>query len=232
MSNESGDPIELDAGEFGRWLGDTRNGMIDGTDADVPCGSCAACCRSSQFVHIAADETKTLARIPHELLVPAPGGPDGDMVLGYDQRGHCPMLVDDRCSIYSDRPRTCREYDCRVFAASQLIPKDSHQREIATRVRQWRFNFARSRDQEEQAAVASAARFMVEHPECFPRGVPSDPQQISILAVKVYEVFLGTNEPGMDDEARRRLALQIMEGSREFEAKRRSAQPESGDGAH
>jgi hypothetical protein len=25
------------------------------------------------------------------------------------------MLVDDRCSIYEDRPRACRTYDCRIL---------------------------------------------------------------------------------------------------------------------
>ncbi len=67
--------------------------------SEVPCGSCTACCTSSQFVHIGPDETDTLARIPAALLFPAPRQPPGHVLLGYDERGHCPMLVDGRCSI-------------------------------------------------------------------------------------------------------------------------------------
>jgi Fe-S-cluster containining protein len=114
-----------------------RSALAGERDAEVPCGSCTACCRSSQFVHIAPDETRTLARIPAALLFPAPGQPKGHMVLGYDERGHCPMLVDDRCSIYTDRPRTCRTYDCRIFAATGVTPD---QPLVAEQVERWRFD--------------------------------------------------------------------------------------------
>ena len=92
--------------------------------SDVPCGTCTACCTSSQFVHIEPDERDALAHIPAELLFPAPGRPRGHVLLGYDERGHCPMLVDGACSIYAHRPRTCRTYDCRVFAAAGVDPGD------------------------------------------------------------------------------------------------------------
>src|ERR1044072_724626 len=89
------------------------------TDADVPCGDCSACCTSSQFVPIGPDETDTLAHIPAELLFPAPGRDKGVVLRPYDERAHCRMLVDGRCSIYEHRPRTCRTYDCRIFAATR-----------------------------------------------------------------------------------------------------------------
>ena len=62
----------------------------------MPCGTCTACCTSSQFVHIGPDEVDTLAHIPAELLFPAPRMPKGHVLLGYDERGHCPMLIDER----------------------------------------------------------------------------------------------------------------------------------------
>ena len=105
----------------------------------VPCGSCRACCTSSQFVHIAPDETDTLAHVPTALRFPAPGLPRGHVVLGYDEHGWCPMLVDDTCSIYEHRPRTCRTYDCRVFAATGVDPGRT-QPAIAERVASWRFD--------------------------------------------------------------------------------------------
>ena len=44
-----------------------RAALRGGGDAEVPCGSCTACCTSSQFVPIGADETDTFNLIvrPH-----------------------------------------------------------------------------------------------------------------------------------------------------------------------
>ena len=117
----------------------------------VPCGACTACCTSSQFVHIEPDETETLAHVPAALRFPAPGLPKGHVVLGYDERGHCPMLVDGACSIYEHRPRTCRTYDCRVFAVTGVEPEG--QPAIAARVREWRFEID---DRERWDAVRAA----------------------------------------------------------------------------
>lgn len=130
---------ELDAGDFTTWLHAMREALHGERDADAPCDGCSACCTSSQFVHVRPDEHDTLAHIPRELQFPAPGLPDGHVVLGYDARGHCPMLVDGRCSIYDHRPRTCRTYDCRVFAATGV---ESDKPAIAQRVARWRFTYA------------------------------------------------------------------------------------------
>jgi hypothetical protein len=127
---------DLDAGDFTTWLRGTRVALTSARDVDVPCDGCVACCTSSQFVHIDPDEHDTLAHVPRALLFPAPGLPAGHLVLGYDERGHCPMLVDGRCSIYEHRPRTCRTYDCRVFAATGVEPDKPA---IAQRVARWRF---------------------------------------------------------------------------------------------
>ena len=128
----------LDAGRFSEWLSQIHAALDHGADAVVPCGACTACCTSSQFVHIAPDETDTLAHIPVELRFPAPGLPKGHVVLGYDKHGTCPMLVGGACSIYEHRPRTCRIYDCRVFAAAGVEP-DASQPAIAEQVSRWRF---------------------------------------------------------------------------------------------
>src|SRR5487761_2058332 len=114
----------VDAGRFSLWLDTFLGALRSGETSDVPCGSCTACCTSSQFVHISPDEVETLASIPTELLFPAPRLPRGHVLMGYDEHGHCPMLVAGKCSIYEQRPRTCRSYDCRVFAASVLLFDD------------------------------------------------------------------------------------------------------------
>src|SRR5262249_23063586 len=112
------------AGDFSTWLAATRRALGSDADVDVPCGTCTAGCTASYFIHVRPDETRTLARIPKALLFPAPGLPKGHKVMGYGENGHCPMLVDNACSIYADRPQTCRTYDCRVFPASGIEPDD------------------------------------------------------------------------------------------------------------
>jgi Fe-S-cluster containining protein len=148
----AGDDAVVPAGSFSVWLGEIRGVLRGERDADVPCNGCTACCRSSQFVHIEPDEAETLARIPSELLFPAPLRPAGHVVLGYDEQGRCPMLVDDRCSIYEDRPRTCRTYDCRVFAATGLDPGEGKEA-VAERARRWRFDYPTDTDRQDQEAV-------------------------------------------------------------------------------
>src|SRR4051794_5530200 len=137
------DPIP--AGDFSAWLEGMRSALRAGAPVDVPCDGCTACCTAAQFVHVDPDETEALARIPRALLVRAPGRPSGHMVMGYDERGACPMFVDGQCSIYEHRPRACRTYDCRVFAAAGVDPADdgAAKRDVATRVRRWHFSYAR-----------------------------------------------------------------------------------------
>jgi uncharacterized protein len=156
------DGHELAAGDFSVWLAGMRAALRGERASEVPCGDCTACCTSSQFVHIEPDETDTLAHISPALLFPAPRRPRGHVLLGYDERGHCPMLVDGACSIYEHRPRTCRTYDCRIFEATGVDPDDD-QPLIAERAGRWRFTFATpaARDQREQiraAAVTIRAR--------------------------------------------------------------------------
>lgn len=141
------------AGQLSAWLADFAAALAAGTASDVPCGGCTACCRSAQFVHIEADETDALAHIPAELLFPAPGRPAGHMVLGYDEQGRCPMLGDAGCRIYEHRPRTCRVYDCRVFAATEVTPD---QPLIAEQAGRWRFSTPGDRDLAAAAALAGS----------------------------------------------------------------------------
>jgi Fe-S-cluster containining protein len=149
----------LDAGDFATWLTNTHAALRGERDAQVPCGGCTACCTSSMFIHIEPDEVDTLRRIPREMLVPAPLRPRGHMVLGHDERGHCPMLIDGACSIYEDRPRTCRTYDCRIFAAAgiDVAESDDTKTAIADRAQRWRFTYGTSRDVVEHEAIRERA---------------------------------------------------------------------------
>jgi hypothetical protein len=190
----------LPAGEFSAWLSAMRAALAGDGDADVPCGDCSACCSTSHFVHVGPDEHEALAAIPRTLTFPAPGAPAGHLVLPYDRRGRCPLLdAPGRCTIYDHRPRTCRVYDCRVFAAAG-IPADREP--ITRRVARWQFTCADTQARAEFAAVRSAARFVNERAAAFPgAAVPDDPAQLAVLAVKVAGVFLpgGVAARGAED---------------------------------
>jgi Fe-S-cluster containining protein len=189
----SGDPA-LPAGDFSSWIVEVGAAIRNGDESDVPCNGCTACCRSSQFVHIGPDETETLAHIPAELLFPAPGRPRGHVVLGYDERGHCPMLVDDKCSIYDHRPNACRTYDCRVFAAAG-IDADADKVEITRRVKRWKFDFSDEHARIEHDAIRAAASFLREHAELLrDAGIPANETQLAVLAVAIHDLFVERDE--------------------------------------
>jgi Fe-S-cluster containining protein len=215
---------DLPAGRFSSWLRRTRSAQIKENGADVPCGECNACCRSYYFIPIRPEETQALARIPGELLVAAPGLPEGHVVLGYDEKGRCPMLIDDQCSIYEHRPLTCRNYDCRIFPAAGIAAGDEGKAPITQRIRRWKFSYPTPRDRNQHIAVQAAARFLRERGECFPAGVvPSDSTQLAILAIKVYDVFLKSK--GESGKAGRvssdlKVAEAVREANEKFEARR------------
>lgn len=188
----SNDDRELEAGAFSSWMIDTQRAIRGERAADVPCDGCTACCTSSHFVHIGPDETDTLSRIPAALLFPAPLMPRGHVLLGYDERGHCPMLIDNQCSIYDHRPRTCRTYDCRVFPATQVaVGDDPAKALVAKRVARWRFSYPEPVDRIRHDAARAAATYLVERGDLFPDGaVPATATQRAVLAIEIHEVFL------------------------------------------
>jgi uncharacterized protein len=179
------------AGPFAEWLSGMERALRRDGESDVPCGACTACCTSSQFVHIEPDETETLARIPAALMFPAPRAPKGHVLLGYDERGRCPMLIDDACSIYEHRPRTCRTYDCRVFPGAGVAIDDPAQRAIARRVERWEFDHPADADRVEHDAVRAAAVFIRDHEDLLPGPVaPANATQRAVLAIRVHDAFL------------------------------------------
>jgi uncharacterized protein len=191
-----GTDAPLDAGAFGAWLDAMAGALAGEHGSDVPCGDCTGCCTSSQFVHIGPDEVGTLARIPKALRFPAPGLPAGHVLLGYDERGHCPMLADGACTIYEHRPRTCRTYDCRVFPAAGVEPDEQGKAAIAARVRRWRFAHPGPGDEARHEAVRTAAAYLRRRAGDLPDAVrPRTPTQLAVLAVEAHRAFL----PGAGD---------------------------------
>ena len=178
---------------------------------DVPCGECRGCCTSSLFVHIRPEESRTLAVIPKRLLVRAPGQPRGHKLLGFGEDGSCPMFKDRSCSIYAQRPRTCRDYDCRIFAAAGINAGEGKD-VINERVQAWTFTYESENEKRAHAAVRAAAAFIRDERTSFPGGAaPTSPDQIAVLALKVYEVFLEPRAPT------REAAAAIVEATRQFD---------------
>ena len=209
---------DLDAGDFALWLQGVRTTLLTNSDADVPCGTCNGCCKSSYFIHIRPDEEKTLAQIPGEILFAAPGLPEGHVLMGYDKHGCCPMLIDDACSIYPYRPSACRTFDCRVFTATDVVQT---QTPIARRTDRWRFSYATKQDRDQHEMAKAAGRFIQQSADCFPPGAaPSNPAQIAVLAIKSYEVFRpAAQESGLSGSPRpcEKVADAILAASRRFE---------------
>lgn len=180
----------LPAGAFSEWLRAMRRALAGGPGMDVACGDCVGCCTSSYFIKVRPHETRALAAIDEKFLIDAPGSAPARL-MGYLENGHCPMYSGRGCSIYSDRPETCRTYDCRVFTAAGMAAGGADKSVINERVARWRFDFPTDTDRREHRAVQAAASFLRQHPVRFPGGhVPSRASEVAVLAVKTYEVFL------------------------------------------
>jgi Fe-S-cluster containining protein len=134
-------------------------------ETDVPCGDCTACCRSAQFVLVEPDEADARAHIPAALLFPAPRLPQGNLLMGYDQLGRCPMLGEHGCTIYEHRPRTCRTYDCRVFPAAGVFPDEPAKTDIASRARRWVFTHSETDRALHDEVIAAAQDLRVAEPD-------------------------------------------------------------------
>lgn len=70
------------------------------------CQACGLCCDGSLFgrAQLDADEVETARK--HRLDVVASGG-------SFEQP--CNALVDGACTIYDERPRSCRRFVCRLY---------------------------------------------------------------------------------------------------------------------
>jgi len=185
----------LEAGSFSEWLASMTAALRGDGDSEVPCGGCTACCASSQFVHIEPDDADTLALIPKELLFPAPRMARGHVLMGYDENGRCPMLADGRCSIYEHRPRTCRVYDCRIFAASGIVFDEADKASISRQVARWRFSYRDDNDRARHRAVQLAAEYLTDTSrELGETSGGLNATRRSLRALEVHHLFLRSDE--------------------------------------
>lgn len=178
-----------DAGEFSDWVNSFIETMKGESPGDVPCGDCVGCCTSSKFILVRPSDSEAKSAIPKELLFKAPGLPKGFELMGYDEQGHCPMFMNGKCSIYESRPETCRQYDCRVLAATGADVKDESA-VIAERVNSWQFSFRDSSSAGMEKAIKRSMAFLKEYPGRFPDGyIPRSDSQLAALAIRVHKEF-------------------------------------------
>lgn len=178
---------DLNAGAFTAFL----ENVLTGQDADVPCNGCNACCRSSYFIHVHAFERDSLAHIPEVLRFKAPTSVEGDQVMGFDEQGACPMLRDGQCSIYTFRPQTCRQYDCRIFAACGIAAGGKEKAAVNQQVQRWQFDLATAQDKKAFSAVRQAVEFLQTHQAKFPEDfIPNNPTAFALLALNNHKWFL------------------------------------------
>jgi len=185
----------LPGGEFARWLHDYLRAQTHGEPAgDVPCGECNACCKASYFIPIHSEERETIALIPVARLTRAANTNEPQWALDQSCGGQCPMLINDACSIYAQRPRTCRRYDCRVFVATGVGVGSGPRAPVNERVWRWRFDYPSALDVATQSAVLAAVAFFRRCADLIDSDIaPSDTGDLAKAAVLVHALFLEAN---------------------------------------
>lgn len=197
MTQSSSEAI-VAAGPFSAWLRAMRRSLSGNEGMDVPCGDCVGCCVSGYSVQLRPEDHEAAARIPATFIVSVPGFTKGHLTVKPLSTGVCPMLDDRKCSIYSVRPQTCLDYDCRIFAAAGIDAGEGKV-VINKRVHEWRFSYPERTDELEHAAVRAAAAFIRDKRDSFNVRVPAGPMGIAVFAIKGYEVFLDAGLAAKND---------------------------------
>ena len=184
------------AGEFGAWLRQMQAVLRGEGGIDVPCGSCRGCCVSGYPVVLRDADAAVTAQVPAQHIALS----HGLRYMTARPDGTCPMLQDGDCSVYALRPQTCRDYDCRVFAAAGLLPGGPQRWVINQRVAQWSFDYADDRQRHVHQAVRDAAAFIqrVAGTALAPQWSAA-PTAVAVLALKAWPAFLKADPMARDD---------------------------------
>ena len=89
-----------------------------------PCHACAAlCCKQNGHAFAVLldgdDERRRFAAFSADVPIGGDAAPVVERVIPY-VNGRCRFLgEDDRCTIYDDRPRNCRRFECVKYFASE-----------------------------------------------------------------------------------------------------------------
>jgi hypothetical protein len=212
--------IHRPAGHFGTWLREMSAVLRGEQHAEVPCEGCVGCCVSSYAIPLRPADSVALETVPARYLRIPMGG---DLArMEYREDGTCPMLEGGRCTIYAQRPETCRDYDCRIYTATGLLP-DGGRPVIRERVLEWRFDFPSREELAQHEALCRAARFILEHAALFPSAMRADSAAAAaVLALKTWPLFAGgagTSEKGdgPEDPSPHGQVQRVLEAARAFD---------------
>lgn len=90
----------------------------DEPETNVPCNGCSLCCQL--FSPYLTPEEVSSGKYPISLVNPKPEQLEKNPELGpivvmfKNKNGGCSMWKDGQCTIYEDRPKACRQFDCRT----------------------------------------------------------------------------------------------------------------------
>jgi len=189
--------------------------------ADVPCDGCVGCCVSAYGIALRPADKVALSAVPARYLqLQFDGCP---ALMRHREDGTCPMFDGSGCSIYADRPQTCRDYDCRIYAATGLLP-DGDRPVIRDRVLEWQFTSANAEEAAQCAALCRAAMFIREHAALFPASARAQSAAaVAVLAVKTWPLF--TEERAANEKGGAATATspfeqvrRVLEAARAFDA--------------
>jgi Fe-S-cluster containining protein len=203
------------AGHFAAWVESMKRVLRNEAEADVPCDGCTGCCISSYAIALRPSDAVALAQVPaRHLRLPIDGGL---AFMGYRDDGTCPMLEGNSCTIYRDRPRTCRDYDCRIYAATGLAP-DGDRPVIQSRVAEWQFEYCSHDERGQHQAMVRAARFIQDHAALFPAALKAHvASAAAVLAFKAWEEFTQEKGDGSSDPSPDSLIRRVLEAVRRFD---------------
>ena len=214
MSKDIQPPDRIDAGSFGTWLQQARAALRSNTGMNVPCGDCVGCCTSGYSILLRPHDA-ALDMVPVKFLSSVPGMRYPHAKMNPLPNGHCPMFENGKCSIYSSRPQTCLDYDCRVFTAAGIDAGPSRQ-VINQRINAWQFSYASEQEHIAHRAIQAAATYISTHAQHFPASLnATSPSAVAVLAIKVYELFIDDDPGTMNNTA---AVTRVMDAVRTFDA--------------
>lgn len=203
----------IDAGNFGTWLAQAREALRSNQGMNVPCGDCVGCCTSHYSILLRPHDV-ALDIVPVKFLSSVNGFAYPHAKMNPSANGHCPMFENGKCSIYSSRPQTCLDYDCRIFTAAGIDAGPSRP-VINQRIREWQFSYESGEERIAHRAIQSAAAFITKHADRFPaHWNTATPSAVAVLAIKVYGLFVSDVDVSNHDEG---LINFIIDCVREFD---------------
>lgn len=169
-----------------QWVDDFTRHISEHEGIDVPCGDCAACCESSMFILLRPEDSAAKRAIPSELRFVAPGMPEGFEVMGYDQDGRCPMHRRG-CTIYAERPLTCRQFDCRVFPVTETTADEQSMQSIYRASQRMQFLPQTGEDQRLIQRLSRIAQVLHDDAKSSTSTMPRHSSSRASMAIEVHE---------------------------------------------